>query len=154
MSNYEYESPFDTVEDRYDRWRRDEEAAFDDEWYDRRRDRLEEHRPLAKPDARLAWRNAVMDRDQGCVVHRNPADCIPPFQAHHVVTQHHLRKHGHGDALWDPRVGVCVCEGAHVRHTKAVERIPVECLPGEVVAFVRELGLGWTLDRYYSRRAA
>jgi hypothetical protein len=86
----------------------------------------------------------------GCAVHDDPADCDGVLQAHHVITQGHLRKHGLEGALWDVRNGLCCCEGAHRRHTLAVERIRRDRLPAETVGFAEEHGLGWKLDRYYT----
>jgi hypothetical protein len=94
----------------------------------------------------LEWKRAVIDRDAGCVVHH---DCEGRLQAHHVVTQQHLRKRDL-DCAWDRRIGVTVCERAHGRHHSAHERIPYDALPSEVVSFVGELGLDWYLERYYA----
>lgn len=125
--------------------------------------RAEEHRDLVAgleyeeyhnrfADDPAGWRDAVLQRDRGCIVHDDPLDCDGPLQAHHVVTQQHLRKRKL--PLWDPRIGVAVCEKAHRRHTSAVERISVECIPCEVLDYVAELGLGWMLERYYRQEAA
>ena len=94
----------------------------------------------------LDWKRSVIDRDAGCVVHH---DCEGELQAHHVVTQQHLRKR-HLDCAWDRRIGVTVCERAHRRHHSAHERIPYDSLPTEVVGFVTDLGLDWYLERYYA----
>lgn len=120
-------------------------------------DRIEEHRDLVAGleyedwcertgDEKLDWRNSVIARDAACVVWH---DCEGVLECHHVVTQQHLRKHGLDHARWDRRIGVTVCERAHRRHTLAVERIPFDVLPDEVVTFVEELGFGWYLERYY-----
>lgn len=93
----------------------------------------------------LAWKRSVIDRDAACVVRH---DCEGELQAHHVVTQQHLRKRGL-DCAWDRRIGVTVCERAHRRHHSARERIPYESLPAEVVGFVTELVGPDYLVRYY-----
>lgn len=121
---------------------------------------VEEHRDLVagleyeawwderqEVDPKLAFKRSVLDRDAGCVVWH---DCDGDLQAHHVVTQQHLRKRGFGDWVWDRRIGVTVCELAHRRHHSARERIPYEVLPSEVVGLVNKLGLGWYLERYYA----
>jgi hypothetical protein len=95
----------------------------------------------------LEWKRSVLDRDAGCVVWH---DCDGDLQAHHVVTQQHLRKRGLGDWAWDRRIGVTVCELAHRRHHSARERIRFEVLPSEVVVLVHALGLDWYLERYYA----
>lgn len=41
--------------------------------------------------------------------------------------------------LWDPRVGVALCERCHRRHDLAVERIPRRALPLGVFEFASEL---------------
>lgn len=125
-------------------------------------DRIEEHRDLVagleyedhwndfleQADEKLAWKRRVLDRDAACLVWHE-YECEGDLQAHHVVTQQHLRKRGLHHVLWNRRIGVTVCERAHRRHHAATERIPLDVLPEEVVAFVRELGLDWYLDRYY-----
>lgn len=95
----------------------------------------------------LEWKRAVLSRDAACVVYHS---CDGDLQAHHVVTQQHLRKRGLGDWAWDRRIGVTVCELAHRRHHSARERISVDCLPSEVVGLVHALGLDWYLERYYA----
>lgn len=126
-------------------------------------DRIEEHRDLVagleyeehwnefleQEDEKLAWKRRVLDRDATCVVWHE-YECEGDLQAHHVVTQQHLRKRGLHHALWNRRIGVTVCELAHRRHHSARERISFEVLPSEVVSFVEELGLGWYLERYYA----
>lgn len=94
----------------------------------------------------LAWKRSVLDRDAGCVVYH---DCEGDLQAHHVVTQQHLRKRGLGDWAWDRRIGVTVCELAHRRHHSARERISFEVLPTEVVKLVTDLVGPDYLARYY-----
>jgi hypothetical protein len=96
----------------------------------------------------LEWKRAVIDRDAGCVVHH---DCEGQLQAHHVVTQQHLRKRGLSAWRWDRRIGLTVCERAHRRHHSARQRIPFDSLPLEVVRFVAgTLGLDWYLEKFYA----
>ena len=95
----------------------------------------------------LAWKRAVIDRDAGCVSHHS---CEGELQAHHVVTQQHLRKRHLSEHAWDRRIGVTLCELAHRRHHSARERISYDSLPEEVVGFVTDLGLDWYLERYYA----
>ena len=94
----------------------------------------------------LAWKRAVIDRDAGCVAHHH---CEGELQAHHVVTQQHLRKRHLSEHAWDRRIGVTVCERAHRRHHSARERIPFDSLPNEVASFVAELVGPDYLVRYY-----
>lgn len=94
----------------------------------------------------LRWKRRVLDRDATCILYH---ECEGDLQAHHVVTQQHLRKRQLSRHAWDRRIGVIVCERGHRRHHSARERIPVDCLPSEVVAFVTELGLDWYLERFY-----
>lgn len=127
-------------------------------------DRLREHvTPDPKPAARVKraqapkpaelWRELIFARDQGCVAHANPSDCTLPIQFHHCIDQKTLRKLGLIHALWSTRIGICVCYGAHRRHTSAVERIPRECLPDEVISFIEDdLKLGYLLERYHPAR--
>lgn len=100
----------------------------------------------------LEWKQRV--GFMGCVVHVGEMDgwCEGVLQSHHVLTQQALRKRGLEHLRWDVRNGVCVCEGAHRRHTLALERIPYEALPPAALEFADEVGLGWMIDRYYPRR--
>lgn len=88
----------------------------------------------------------------GCMVHADSSQCVGLLQAHHVITQQALRKRGHGDLLWDTRNGFAICEGAHARHSLAIDRIAYDDLPYAAFQFANELGLGWMIDRYYPRR--
>lgn len=103
----------------------------------------------AEREARLRFKTLVLALDAGCVFHDNPADCEPPFQAHHVVTQQQLRAAGRDDLLWDPMNGATVCEKAHRRHTLAVERLPLACLPARCIEFAKKHGFEAVLDRFY-----
>lgn len=127
-------------------------------------DRIEEHRDLVagleyedwwserdhEPET-LRWKRRVIDRDATCVLWH---DCEGDLQAHHVVTQQHLRKRGLSRHAWDRRIGLTVCERGHRRHHSALERIPFNVLPSEVVSFVTELGLDWYLERFYDQAGA
>lgn len=75
--------------------------------------------------------------------------CGGPLQAHHVLSQQHLRRAGMGGRLWDTRNGVAVCESAHTDHTRATRRISVDVLPWAAWEFARECGMEWRLERYY-----
>lgn len=113
-------------------------AQYEDYW--------NEHEPET-----LRWRRRVVDRDVTCVLWH---ECEGDLHAHHVVTQQHLRKRGLSRHAWDRRIGLTVCERGHRRHHSALERIPVDVLPAEVVGFVTDLGLGWYLERYYQASAS
>lgn len=104
------------------------------------------------PEERLAshqWKLHVLC-GATCAV---PGCDDPNLEAHHVITQQQLRRHGYGDKLWDPRNGMALCTFHHTRHTLARERIPFELIPPAAVEFATELGLDWLLDRYYPRAA-
>lgn len=120
-------------------------------------EKIEEHRDRTagleyerwwedRDDPKWAFKRDVLDRDAACIV---PHSCQGDLQAHHVVTQQHLRKRGLGGWAWDRRMGVTVCELAHRRHHSARERIPFDCLPNEVVGFVTKLVGQDYLERYY-----
>lgn len=66
------------------------------------------------------------------------------------MTQQQLRAAGLEDLLWDPANGATVCEKAHERHTKALERIPRARLPIRCVRFATVNGFRSVLDRYYA----
>lgn len=101
-------------------------------------------------DERTRFKVAVLNADAAtCQVHDDEDDCTFPLQSHHVVGQQQLRSAGRHDLLWDPRNGMTVCEGAHERHTKALERIPFAKLPARCVRFAAEHGFERILSRYY-----
>lgn len=108
--------------------------------------------PVDDREARLDFKVAVLATDGRCIVHDDPADCDGDFQAHHVVTKQQLRHAGRLDLLWDPRNGATVCETAHRRHTRGIQRIPLSRLPARCVAFALEHGFADVLARYYARR--
>lgn len=85
----------------------------------------------------------------GCQVHGDPRDCDGPVQAHHIILQQHLRKHGLADHVLDTDVGMGVCYLAHRQHHNATRRIPYECVPDAAIRFAYEHGIDWMLDRYY-----
>lgn len=103
-----------------------------------------------KPTEDDRWREEVFARDQGCVLHRNPAECSGAIEFHHVIEQKTLRKLGLEQALWRREIGICLCGTSHVRHTRAMERLPVSVLPTETILFVASLGLSHLIDRYYA----
>jgi hypothetical protein len=72
------------------------------------------------------------------------------LQAHHCISQQHLRKRNLHDRLWDPANGVAVCEyPCHTWHTTRHRPIPRYALPREALEFAFSLGLGYLLDRQY-----
>lgn len=121
-------------------------------------DRIEEHRDLVagleyehywdehEPETH-AWKRRVIARDAACVLWHA---CEGELQAHHVVTQQHLRKRGLSRHAWDRRLGVTVCELGHRRHHSARERIPLDALPTEVREFVCDLVGPDYLERFYA----
>lgn len=103
-----------------------------------------------KPDE--SWKLAVLDRDQGCCVHASPHLCEPPFVAHHVLYQQHIRNDGVTAILWDTAVGMGVCELAHRQHHSRVRPIFRDEIPADVAEFLERLGYGWYLDSKYPLR--
>lgn len=101
-------------------------------------------------EGRLRFKTLVIACDGGCIVHGDSGDCEGVLQAHHVVTQQQLRQHGFAALLWDPNNGATVCEKAHERHTKALERIPRDRLPARCLRFAAQHGFESVLDRYYA----
>lgn len=71
------------------------------------------------------------------------------IECHHVLSRQQLRRHGHGDKVWDARNGIPLAPRVHERHTLAVERVPRASLPVAAEEFAAELGLTWLLDRVY-----
>ena len=156
------EPDFGDVWDGYHRHREYEEAEHLLTQEHRRADTLIEHRP-ARPDPKPAkreprrtgrtdqlwrWKLAVLERDQGCCVHLNPADCREGWQAHHVVAQQELRR-TRPDALWNPLSGMGVCGLAHRQHHSRVRPILLNDVPPKVVEFLCGLGFGAYLERRY-----
>lgn len=106
------------------------------------------------PGAREHFKRAVLQRDQGCCVHSNPAGgCDEGWQAHHVVYQQHLRITRPRE-LWEPRVGMSVCGRAHRRHHSGHEQIPYELIPPVVAEYLCALGFGVWLERHYPATGA
>lgn len=147
------DAPYYGASDAAERYRRDglsehEEARAGDhrtDWKPPPRLKRKDTRPSAESKA---WRNAVLDRDQGCLVHANPAECSEGWQAHHVVTQQVLRREQPG-ALWDPLSGMCVCGLAHRQHHASRVLILHVAIPLAVRAFLTEQGFGSYLYRHY-----
>jgi hypothetical protein len=75
--------------------------------------------------------------------------CEARLQAHHIIPQQTLRKHGHGDKLGDRRNWVYLCRRHHRRHHSGHQRLPREALRQETLDFAEETGLSWYLDRHY-----
>lgn len=100
----------------------------------------------------IAWKLAVLERDQGCVYHHNPVYCAEGWHAHHVVTQQELRR-THPEILWHPLSGVGLCGKAHRRHHSGYEPVPYDLLPLTVVDFLGGLGYSGYLIRHYPARA-
>lgn len=95
----------------------------------------------------LEWKRRVCIR--GCVMeHFHCGD----LQAHHILTQQQLRKHGLKHLLWDTRNGLPLCDRAHDRHHSAHERIPRDLLPAGALQFAEEVGLMHLIERYYPLR--
>lgn len=100
-------------------------------------------------EAALAWWQAVMNsNDFRCVVTGRRA-----HEAHHVVRQQTLRRHGREDALWDVRNGIPIHDLVHDNHHSAYRRIPRRCVPQSAWEFARELG-EWAvleIERHYPK---
>lgn len=157
----DYTDPYPTFDDGYERFQRDE-------WYERRDDlRLRaldrvEVIPDPRPQRRLSrsqaariiapswtWKRDILERDQGCCVHRNPADCSEGWQAHHVVSQQDLRRRSRPDAIWHPSSGMGVCGLAHRQHHSRVRPILHSEIPLVCVEYLTGLGFGPYLERRY-----
>lgn len=149
-----YDSGQGTVEAAYERFR-------ESEWLDHldaRRDRDVEVVPDPRPPRRVKrttaprpdrlWKERVLERDQGCCVHTDPADCDEGWQAHHVVPQQALRKLA-PHALWHIDSGMGVCGLAHRRHHSRVRPIRLDEVPASVRAHLTALGFAAYLERHY-----
>ena len=88
----------------------------------------------------------------GCRIHDDPLDCEYPIQAAHIIPKQALKRHGHGDKLWDARNGLGACYRAHRRSDAALERFPLELLSDDFWAFADEVGLRWLAERLYGRK--
>jgi hypothetical protein len=144
-----------------DDYRRLAEAEYDEHLRDRavgaseRREILPDPKPrprvpkrLGAPEDGLRWRDTVLERDMGCVKHRNPADCAEGWHAHHVIPQQTLRR-THPEILWHPLVGVGLCGKAHRQHHAGHNPLTMGELPASVRSFLRSKGFQWYLDRHY-----
>lgn len=150
----DYDAGHGTVEYAYERFQADEYADH----LDARRDRSDrEVVPDPRPQRRtprsqvhplVSWKMTVLERDMGCCVHRNPADCDFGWQAHHVVAQQELRR-SRPDLLWNPLSGMGVCGLAHRQHHNRVRPILLDEIPAAVVVFLREAGYSAYLERHY-----
>ncbi len=92
------------------------------------------------------WRQLVVA--SGCVLHGYR--CYH-HQAHHILSQQNLRKHGKEAYLWDTRNGMCLCTDAHRKHDLAVARVPYRFLTAANKDFARDMGMEYLLDRYYPK---
>jgi hypothetical protein len=83
-------------------------------------------------------------------------------EGHHIIERQVLRReHPKGadigcehftlyELIWAASNGLPVCELCHVRHTRALARIPAEKLPIQAIWFARALGLEHKVGpRYY-----
>ncbi len=95
------------------------------------------------------WKRRVTA--QGCQVHTHPGDCEMPLQAHHVITQQQLRRHGLEAHVIDTDIGMGTCYRAHRMHHNRTLPIPYELIPDAAIRFAFEHGLDWLLDRYYPK---
>lgn len=89
---------------------------------------------------------------KGCRIHDDPLDCEYPIQAAHIISRQSLRRHGHGDKVWDVRNGLGACYKAHRRSDAALQRFPAELLDDDFWAFAGEVGLSWLAERIYGER--
>lgn len=94
----------------------------------------------------------VLATQHGCQVHDDSLDCDGPVQAAHVISKQTLKRHGHGDKVWDPRNAIGACYKAHRRSDAGLERFPRRVFGPEVFEFAEEVGLSWMLDKLYPRR--
>lgn len=101
-------------------------------------------------EQRLEFRVAVLALDAGCVAASPASPCEGNLQAHHAIDQQRLRALGLADYLWDPSVGMAVCERHHRRHHNRREPIPLSAIPSRVRSFAA--GIGFGLDEYLRRR--
>jgi hypothetical protein len=106
--------------------------------------------PAVDRTIRLDFKVAVLATDGRCLAHDREADCEGDFHAHHVITQAQLRRAGRADLLWDPRNGMTVCELAHRRHHRGLQRIRLDRVPERAIRFATENGFRDILERYYA----
>jgi hypothetical protein len=99
------------------------------------------------------WRERVLERDQGCCIHTNPADCSDSWQAHHVVPQQELRR-TFPEALWNPASGMGVCGLAHRQHHNRVRPIELDEIPLTVRDYLQGCGYGPFIERHYPASGA
>ena len=85
----------------------------------------------------------------GCQIHDDPRDCEPPVQAAHIIGKQALRRHGHGDKVWDTRNAIGACYRAHRRSDAALERFGQEHLSEDFWEFADEVGLRWLAEKQY-----
>lgn len=94
-----------------------------------------------------------------CVVCGSTVD----LKAHHVLPKREIKAYASANGLdaaqlrsllWDPRNGLSLCERDHMRHERALVRVPLALIPAKAWQFARELGRDWLLERTYGREAA
>ena len=86
---------------------------------------------------------------KGCRIHDDPMDCEMPVQAAHIIPKQSLKRHGHGDKVWDTRNGLGACYRAHRRSDAALERFPAHLLDDDFWRFADEVGLRYLAERLY-----
>lgn len=102
-------------------------------------------------EERERFKISVLTLDGGeCQAHRFATDCEGDLEAHHVITQQELRHAGRHDLLWDPRNGMTVCELAHRRHTRGIQRIEAALVPARCRRFAADHGFDRLIDRFYA----
>lgn len=82
-----------------------------------------------------------------CVGKADPAHLCAGFKrAHHAIKQQTLREL-YLD-VWDPAIGVLICDGLHVRHHDASDfKIPLEWLPARNLDFAESHGIRHRLEK-------
>jgi hypothetical protein len=117
----------------------------------KRRRRQTRAERTAEQEAQERFEQEVLRMDFGRCIGLNVigADhtCPGQLQAHHCIRQQTLRAHIStlelseaeiNDWLWNPCIGVTVCDFLHARHTSRFERIPFEHLPARVIDFATD----------------
>jgi hypothetical protein len=67
------------------------------------------------------------------------------WQAHHVIKQQVLERHGYEHLIGEPEMAVLVCRACHEGQTSAMRQIPGNRLPQRCHDAARELG-PWATD--------
>lgn len=73
-------------------------------------------------------------------------------EVHHVLSKDVLKRTGQAAQLWDVRNGLVLCLLHHTRQEKAFQRVPLDLLGPDTLAFADEVGLRFLLeqDRRYA----